>query len=87
MLNQLPPDISQRLHAWVVAGGFQSEEEALREALDALDERDEARRQRWHDGNARAIELSRQGLSKPLDDEAVLARLRARLAADGITDG
>ncbi len=40
MLNQLPPDISERLQAWVVAGGYRSEEEALREALDALDERD-----------------------------------------------
>jgi Arc/MetJ-type ribon-helix-helix transcriptional regulator len=87
MLNQLPPDISERLQAWVVAGGYRSEEEALRQALDALDERDQETRRRWHDGNALAIEQSRQGLSKPLDDEAVLARLRARLAADGITDG
>jgi Arc/MetJ-type ribon-helix-helix transcriptional regulator len=87
MLNQLPPDISERLQAWVVAGGYRSEEEALREALDALDERDQEKRRRWHDGNALAIEQSRQGLSKPLDDEAVLARLRARLAAEGITDG
>lgn len=87
MLNQLPPDISERLQAWVVAGGYQSEEEALREALDALDERDQEKRRRWHDGNALAIEQSRQGLSKPLDDEAVLARLRARLATDGITGG
>jgi Arc/MetJ-type ribon-helix-helix transcriptional regulator len=87
VLNQLPPDISERLQACVAAGGYRSEEEALREALNALDERDQEKRRRWHEGNALAIEQSRQGLSKPLDDEAVLGRLRARLAADGLTDG
>lgn len=58
----------------------------LRSALDALEERDQEKLRRWHEGNRIAIEQSRQGLSKPLDDEQVLQRLRARLAQEGITD-
>lgn len=86
MQYQLPPDISDRLQACVAAGGYRSEEEVLRDALDALEQREQEKLRRWHEGNEVAIEQSRQGLSKPLDDEAVLMRLRARLAAAGITD-
>jgi hypothetical protein len=32
------------------------------------------------------LEQSRQGLSRPLDDAAVIDRLRKRLAAEGIVD-
>lgn len=83
---QLPADICQRLEACIVGGGYASREEVLREALDALEQREQEKRTRWTDGNAIAIEQSRQGLSRPLDDAAVLARLRRRLAAEGITD-
>jgi Arc/MetJ-type ribon-helix-helix transcriptional regulator len=83
---QLPPDINDRVQAYVGSGAFQNEEEVLRTALDALEERNEEKLRRWHEGNRIAMEQSRLGLSKPLDDEAVLKRLRARLAKDGITD-
>jgi Arc/MetJ-type ribon-helix-helix transcriptional regulator len=86
MLHQLPPDISERLQACVASGSYRSEEEVLREALDALEQREQDKLRRWHEGNKIATEQSRQGLSKPLDDEAVVARLRQRLAAEGITD-
>ena len=79
MSYQLPPDLDHRVQAYVAAGGFQNEDEVLRAALDVLEERELEKLRRWHDGNRIATEQSKQGLSKPLDDEAVLARLRARL--------
>ncbi len=81
---QLSADICQRVEACIAGGSYLNEEEVLREALDALEQREQEKRQRWSDGNAIAIEQSRQGLSKPLDDAAVLARLRERLSAEGI---
>jgi putative addiction module CopG family antidote len=86
MTYQLPADISERVQACVAGGRYHSEDEVLRDALDALEEREHEKLMRWNEGNAIAIEQSRQGLSTPLDDNAVLARLRARLAAEGITD-
>lgn len=86
MSYQLPPDLDDRVQAYVVAGAFQNEDDVLRTALDALEEREQEKLRRWHDGNRLAIEQSKQGLSKPLDDEAVLARLRERLAREGIAD-
>jgi Arc/MetJ-type ribon-helix-helix transcriptional regulator len=85
MHYQFPADISERLQACIAGGRFQNEDEVLRNALDALEQREHDLLERWHNGNAIAIEQSREGLSKPLDDEAVLSRLRARLAAEGIT--
>jgi len=85
MHYQFPTDISQRLQACIATGGFRNEEEVLREALNALEQREQEKLRRWNDGNAIAMEQSRQGLSKPLDDAVVIARLRDRLAAEGIT--
>jgi Arc/MetJ-type ribon-helix-helix transcriptional regulator len=86
MSYQLPPDLDHRVQAYLVAGGFQNEDEVLRTALDALEEREQEKLRRWHEGNRIAMEQSKQGLSKPLEDEEVLARLRARLAKEGIVD-
>jgi Arc/MetJ-type ribon-helix-helix transcriptional regulator len=85
MPYQIPTDISERLEACLAGGSYRSEDEVLREALDALDEREREKLKRWQEGNAAALEQSQQGHSKPLDDEAVLSRLRQRLAAEGIT--
>jgi hypothetical protein len=52
--------------------------------MDALDQIEQDKLLRWHKRNNLAAEQSGQGLSKPLDDEAVLARLRNRLAQEGI---
>jgi Arc/MetJ-type ribon-helix-helix transcriptional regulator len=86
MPYQLPPDLDHRVQTYLSAGGFQNEDEVLRSALDALEEREREKRHRWNEGNRIAIEQSRQGLSKPLDDDAVIARLRARLAKEGISE-
>jgi Arc/MetJ-type ribon-helix-helix transcriptional regulator len=78
---QLPPDINVRVQAYLGRGAFSSEEEVLRTALDALEERDEEKLRRWHEGNRIAMEQSRLGLSKPLDVEALLERVEQRVAA------
>ena len=67
-------------------GRYQSEEDVLREAMDALDQLEQDKLVRWEERNRMAMQQSQQGLSKPLDDEAVLGRLRERLAKEGIVD-
>ena len=83
MPYQLPPDLNQRVQAYLVGGGFQNEDEVLRTALDALEEREQEKLRRWHEGNRLAMEQSRQGLSKPLDLEALLERVERRVAQKG----
>jgi Arc/MetJ-type ribon-helix-helix transcriptional regulator len=86
MAYQLPPDLDHRVQAYLGTGGYQNEDEVLHTALDALEEREQEQLRRWDEGNRVAIEQSAQGLSKPLDDEAVIARLRARLFKEGIAE-
>ena len=86
MNYQFPPDIEERLKARLSDGQYQSEDDVLREAMDALDQLELEKLARWEERNRIAVEQSQQGLSKPLDDEAVLGRLRRRLAEEGIFD-
>lgn len=86
MQNQIPPDIQERVQAQITLGLFQSEHEVLRKAMDALEQLEEEKVLRWHTRNELAIEQSRLGLSAPLDEAAILGRLRERLAKEGITD-
>jgi Arc/MetJ-type ribon-helix-helix transcriptional regulator len=78
MPYQFPPDIDERVKACLRGGGYQSEDEVIRQAMDALDERERLRR--WHERNEIAAEQSRMGLSKPLDLDAVLERVERRFA-------
>jgi Arc/MetJ-type ribon-helix-helix transcriptional regulator len=78
---QLPPHISVRVQAYLGSGGYENEEDVLRTVLDALEERDEDKLRRWHEGNRIAMEQSRQGLSKPLDLEALLERVEQQVSA------
>jgi Arc/MetJ-type ribon-helix-helix transcriptional regulator len=84
MAYEIPTDIRDRVKARLDEGAYQSEDEVLRDALDALEQRELDRVTRWNERNQLAIEQSQQGLSKPLDDDQVLARLRDRLAKEGI---
>jgi Arc/MetJ-type ribon-helix-helix transcriptional regulator len=86
MSYEFPPDLEQRVRARMSDGRYGSEDDLLREAMDALDQLEQDKITRWDERNRIAQEQSRQGLSKPLDDEAVLARLRERLAKEGIVD-
>lgn len=83
MAYQLPPDIDQRIKARMSNGAYQSEDDVLREAMDALEEREREKLLRWQERNQLATEQSRQGLSKPLDLEAALGRVEQRIAQQG----
>jgi len=56
------------------------------EALQLLGQREEDVLKTWNEKNQVAMAQSQQGLSKPLDEEAVLGRMRSRLAEEGIAD-
>ena len=84
MIRHIPADVQERLEARLAEGAYQSEDEILRDAMDALDQIEADKVTRWNERNRLATEQSEQGLSKPLDDQKVLARLRERLAREGI---
>lgn len=86
MKYDFPADIQDRLTALIGEGVFASEDEAIRQAIDALEQLEAEKIARWHERNRLSNEQSEQGLIRPLDDERVLSRLRARLAKDGIFD-
>ena len=86
MNYQFPPDIEERLKARMSDGRHLSEDDVLREAMDALDQLEQDKLIRWDERNRIAMRQSQQGFSMPLDDEAVLGRLRERLAREGIVD-
>ena len=86
MNYQFPPDIEHRVRARMNDGRYQSEDDLLRDAMDALDRVEQDKLVRWHERNQIVARQSEEGLSKPLDDEAVLGRLRERLAREGIVD-
>jgi Arc/MetJ-type ribon-helix-helix transcriptional regulator len=83
---QFPPDIEDRVRTRMSEGRYQSEDDVIRDAMDALDQVEQDKLVRWNERNQIATRQSEQGLSKPLDDEAVLGRLRERLAREGIVD-
>jgi Arc/MetJ-type ribon-helix-helix transcriptional regulator len=80
MSYQFPPDLDERVKAEMFRRGLQSQDDVLREALDALNQLDQDKLRRWQEGNEISIEQSRRGLSKPLDLELLLARVEERLA-------
>lgn len=80
MSNEISNDLEQRIRLRLENGRYQTQDELLRDALDALDQLEQEKLQRWHEGNRIAIEESRLGLSKPLDVDEVMARLRERLS-------
>lgn len=80
MYKSVPADVHDRLVARVVTGHYASEEDVLRDAMDALDQLEEEKLLRWRHRNEASQLESQQGLSRPLNDDAVLKRLRDRLA-------
>jgi Arc/MetJ-type ribon-helix-helix transcriptional regulator len=86
MSFEIPSDVRDRVTARLNAGVYQNEGDVLRDAMNALDQVEEETLTRWHERNRMAIEQSERGLSKPLDEEAVLDRLRQRLANEGIIE-
>jgi Arc/MetJ-type ribon-helix-helix transcriptional regulator len=86
MAYQFPPDVEKLIKRHIESGAYSSEDEVLRDAMGALDQLELDKIARWHERNQLASEQSTQGRSKPLDDVKVLARLRERLAEEGILD-
>jgi len=86
MAYEFPPDVQKLVRERMESGQYASEDELLRDAMGALDQIEQDRIARWDERNRLAAKQSEQGLSKPLDDEQVLTRLRARLAKEGILD-
>jgi Arc/MetJ-type ribon-helix-helix transcriptional regulator len=86
MSYEFPPDVQQLIQQHLASGAYASADDVLRDAMGALDQRELEKFARWSERNRLAIEQSRAGLSKPLDDARILARLRERLAREGILD-
>jgi Arc/MetJ-type ribon-helix-helix transcriptional regulator len=86
MQYRFPADIQDRLQNRLRDGVYSSEDDVIRDAMDALDQMEQEKLLRWHERNRLAMEQSKQGLSKPLDDNEVLTRLRVRLAREGMFD-
>ena len=84
MIHPFPPDIEERVKARMSEGRYASEADLLRDAMDALDQLEEDKLVRWRERNRMAAEQSQQGVSRPLNDNAVLERLRQRLSDDGV---
>jgi Arc/MetJ-type ribon-helix-helix transcriptional regulator len=83
---QFSPDVEQLIKERMAIGVYSSEDEVLRDALGALEQLEQERFARWDERKRLAIEQSQQGLSWPLDDQRVLARLRERLAQEGVLE-
>ena len=86
MAYQVPADVEQLIKQRMASGAYSSEDDVLRDALESLELREQERLARWDERNHLAIKQSNQGLSRPLDDQQVLSRLRARLAREGILE-
>ncbi|MCE9552709.1 MAG: hypothetical protein K8T91_04935 [Planctomycetes bacterium] len=84
VIRQIPTDVQERLQARFAEGSYQSEDDVLRDALDALDQLEQEKVTHWNERNRFSTQQSEQGASGPLDDQKFLARLRERLAREGI---
>lgn len=84
-MNLLPTDLAAQIHAQVASGNFQSEEQVLREALAALEHRQQGlARLRALVAEAEAdVAAGRVG---PFDRDELKREVRAQLAARGVVD-
>ena len=85
MRDSLPPDLQQRIAAQLANGGFASEEDVLREAIDALERRQRGLKQ-LREMVAVAeddVAANRVGTS---DRRDIKQDVRNRLAERGISD-
>ena len=89
MTIDIPNDYEDILRQAVASGAFANPEDALRRALELFaaeqsdapaENNEQQKHNRWNKRNTESIQQSRQRLSKPLDEAAVIHRLHARLA-------
>lgn len=83
MTYPLPSDILSRIQAQLAGGGFDSEEQVLREAIEALERRQQgvAKLRQMIDAAQADVAAGRIG---PFDREALKRDVRDRLAEQGI---
>lgn len=86
MAYEFPPDVDRLIKSRLASGDYTSEDDVLRDAMGALEQLEQDRLACWEQRNQLAMEQSASGLSRPLDDNQVLVRLRERLAKEGILD-
>ncbi len=84
MNHQIPPDVQERIAARIAKGNFSSEEDVLRQAMDALDRMEEEAVLQWNAKTQQAIAHSESGNFLPLNKEEAMQRVRDRLAQDEI---
>lgn len=84
MAYRFPPDVEQLVKDRMASGDYASEDDVLRDAMEALEQLEHDKLIRWNERNQLAIDQNRQGLSMPLDDDKVIGRLRESLAKEGI---
>ena len=81
----LPADLQQRIDAQLVGGGFASEEDVLREAIEALERRQHGLAQLRIAGGRRGRGRSR-GPGRHVRRDEIKREVRDRLAERGIRD-
>lgn len=85
MTSPLPADIQHRIDAQLATGAFASEEEVLREAIEALE-----RRQRSLDHLRAMMAIAEDDVAAGrvgiFDRDEIKGDVRARLAERGVTD-
>ncbi|MCH8045709.1 MAG: hypothetical protein IID44_18515 [Planctomycetes bacterium] len=74
----LPADLSEQIKLHLATGNYETENDVIRQALDALKLRDEL--VRFRESIAQSRQQAARGEAKPLDVDAVMGRLRGRLS-------
>jgi Arc/MetJ-type ribon-helix-helix transcriptional regulator len=82
MRYQFPPDLDERVKERMMRLGLPSEDDVLRQAMDALDQLEQENLHRWNERNQISIEQSQRGLSKPLDLDSILGRVGKGIKRD-----
>jgi putative addiction module CopG family antidote len=85
MSYQLPPDVEKLVREQLVAGGYVSADDVLRDALRVFGELKARHDQILADVNI-GIAQAEQGLARPLDVNALIDRCTQTLAHEGIGD-
>jgi Arc/MetJ-type ribon-helix-helix transcriptional regulator len=83
---QVPDDVEHLIKQRTALGAYSSEYDVQRDPFESLERPEQERSARWDKQNHLTIKQSSQGLSRPLDDQQVVARLRARLTKEGILE-
>jgi putative addiction module CopG family antidote len=85
MAYQFPPDVAKLVKEQIIAGGYGSEDEVLRDALRVFGEFKARREQLLAEVRA-GVDQAERGLARPLDVNALIDRCTLRLAEEGIVD-